>query len=57
MFNDAYPAGRDPSAIFAPEAPVLSELSEEGDDTLRAIAIEGGQVDLVAEDHEPLIHS
>ena len=38
-----------------PEASVLDELTQEGDDALGAILVLGGQVDLVAKEDEPAI--
>ena len=38
----------------AVESVVLDELPEEGDDPLRAVRVHVGQVDLVAEHHQPL---
>ena len=46
---------RDPRLVLGAIKPILfGELAEEGDHLLRAVVVFGGEIDLVAEDDQPL---
>jgi hypothetical protein len=53
--HELYPFQRDPLPVScSPEAMLLGKLPEEGDDSHRRILVSIRQIDLIAEDHQPL---